>query len=392
MQSEIGDLGENLVFLLGPPRSGTTLLSVMLDNHPAIASPPEPWLMLALAELGRVSPRHSANAAVLGTAMRRFAGEGGHVIAARAAALALYRAHLGRCGKRAFVDKTPRYALIPEFLITVFPRARFLCLRRNPLDIAASYRTTWCFDVPAILARGDDAPELFDMMIEPDRLMAFQERHADSVHVISYERLTSAPAEELEAALRHIGFKASPVELSSMLVFGKQKSSADDFGDTKIRSTILPHTGSIGNWRTAFTKAELQILLDAFGTRQLTSQGYGDVVAELEKAGVRQSDPDAPKRYHAIAEARWLAREEDITRSTNFDGRSDLSPRIQARLHAALGGDAAWTSLAAEAPGSLLAQLAESEATIKQLRMELSKRHVRLALWLGNLFSRGGAF
>ena len=53
MTFRVGAEGQGLVFLLGVPRSGTTLLATMLDRHPAITAPPEPWLMLALAELGR---------------------------------------------------------------------------------------------------------------------------------------------------------------------------------------------------------------------------------------------------------------------------------------------------------------------------------------------------
>ncbi|MBI3838011.1 MAG: sulfotransferase, partial [Planctomycetia bacterium] len=34
------------VFLIGCPRSGTTLLRVMLDSHPHLASPPETFFLL----------------------------------------------------------------------------------------------------------------------------------------------------------------------------------------------------------------------------------------------------------------------------------------------------------------------------------------------------------
>src|SRR6202012_657680 len=68
----IDSLGENLVFLLGVPRSGTTLLSAMLDRHPQVLCPPEPWIMLALSALGQIPPAHPADPQLLGDATRAF--------------------------------------------------------------------------------------------------------------------------------------------------------------------------------------------------------------------------------------------------------------------------------------------------------------------------------
>src|SRR5271169_4905137 len=68
----IDSLGENLVFLLGVPRSGTTLLCAMLDRHPNILCPPEPWIMLALAAIGQTYPTHPADPQLLGDAARAF--------------------------------------------------------------------------------------------------------------------------------------------------------------------------------------------------------------------------------------------------------------------------------------------------------------------------------
>ncbi|MBN4072042.1 sulfotransferase, partial [bacterium AH-315-F18] len=64
----IGDKGKNLTFLLGLPRSGTTLLCAMLEQHQSIVCPPEPWLMLALASVGKTPSRNPADSQLLGSA------------------------------------------------------------------------------------------------------------------------------------------------------------------------------------------------------------------------------------------------------------------------------------------------------------------------------------
>lgn len=342
MPPSIGSNGEGLVFLLGAPRSGTTLLSVMLDSHPDIASPPEPWLMLGLAALGRVPVRHPANVSVLGTAIRHFVGEDGRILAARAAARALYEAHLERCGKRVFVDKTPRYWLIAEFLISVFPGARFVWLRRDPLDVAASYLSTWNVDLAAIIKQGCDVPELFDLTIGLDRLLAFHERHRETVHVLFYERLVAAASEELCAVLHHIGLDATDATLESMKALAAGARASGALGDAKIRATTAPHSNSVGKWRSVLDRAQLQVLLDAIGAEKLAVLGYADTTAALAAVGVRESKASAG--YRATAEARFAAREADMIRAETHGG-DDLPAIVQERVHAALAGEEAWAAL-----------------------------------------------
>jgi Sulfotransferase family len=361
------------------PRSGTTLLSVMLDNHPDIASPPEPWLMLALAEFGRASVRHPADASLLRAAVHSFAGEGGRILAARAAGQALYRAHLERFGKRVFIDKTPRYSLIPEFLIEVFPGARFIWLRRDPMDIAASYMTTWGTDLAAMLSQGRDFPQLFDLTIGLDRLMSFHERFRKPIHVVSYERLVVAPHDELAALLGHVGLGATPAVLDRMMILDTTARPSDAFGDIKIRATSAPHTASIGNWRSVLDRAQLQVLLDALGAVRMVELGYAETVAALEQIGVRQSDPAAPARYRALAEAHLNAREADTVLTTASEG-TGLQDVAQARIHAAIAGDQAWMALAAEAfaneRSALMARIVETEAESERLQAALAGRDI----------------
>src|SRR6185503_8435307 len=108
--------GENLIFLLGLPRSGTTLLSAMLDRHPQVACPPEPWMMLALHATGTTSAHHPADAPVLWRAFREFSAHCDTTAAARAFAQSVYNARLASAGKQIFVDKTPRYYHILDYV------------------------------------------------------------------------------------------------------------------------------------------------------------------------------------------------------------------------------------------------------------------------------------
>ncbi|WP_161851757.1 adenylyl-sulfate kinase [Bradyrhizobium sp. CCBAU 051011] len=99
-------------FLLGLPRSGTTVLAHVLQQHPDIPAPPEPWLMLALEAFGRAEHRHPAGASLILAATSEFLDRIDRTIVSRAFADAAYGQYLAAVGKRMFIDKTPRYWMV----------------------------------------------------------------------------------------------------------------------------------------------------------------------------------------------------------------------------------------------------------------------------------------
>lgn len=126
------------IFIIGVPRSGTTLLRTMLDSHPNIASGPEtPWLCAhqprsvgALVEY-LCTDKHGF--------IHSYGGSRADVItAARAFTDSLLSAYARRRGKRRWAEKTPENLLHLPFLTELFPDARFIHLTRDPLDVALS--------------------------------------------------------------------------------------------------------------------------------------------------------------------------------------------------------------------------------------------------------------
>jgi hypothetical protein len=327
-------------FLLSLPRSGSTLLSMMLDNHPAVASPPEPWAMLALHQLGHTPVRHPANAQSIGTGFRNFVGTGG-VAAARAAADTLYGRTLAQSGKSIFIDKTPRYHLILDYLPEVYPEARFIWLKRNPLDVAASYRSTWDIDLPALLDRREDDPAAIDFTFGLDRLARFAADHPQSVHVLRYEDLVADPVGELKTTLAFLGADAAPEILATLTDLTAATRPADALGDEKIRRTSAPHRQSVNAWETAFSLPELQILFDALGRERLEQSGYGETARRLIELGLE--DRSCAGDFLACYENLVSVRLHDITRMTSLGGdlRAD-SPAVQERARFLSAGDEAW--------------------------------------------------
>jgi amino acid adenylation domain-containing protein/non-ribosomal peptide synthase protein (TIGR01720 family) len=141
------------LFVLSPPRSGSTLLRVMLGGHPLLFAPPE----LELLAFDTLTDRRAAfagrNSFWLEGAVRAVmeidhcdAGAAETLVATMAAAGSttqdLYRRMQQRIAPRLLVDKTPSYALDPEVLARaerLFEEARYIHLLRHPLAMMRSF-------------------------------------------------------------------------------------------------------------------------------------------------------------------------------------------------------------------------------------------------------------
>ncbi len=149
------------VFIVGCSRSGTTLLRIMLTQHPHMHIPPESEFLLSLHEntdrYGDFSEPHErwffirdlqttevsmgayafpifdlsiheAETALADRAPTDFAG----------AADALFHASAHKHGKQRWGDKTPHYVRHIEWLSEAFPESQFVHMIRDGRDVARS--------------------------------------------------------------------------------------------------------------------------------------------------------------------------------------------------------------------------------------------------------------
>jgi hypothetical protein len=141
--------------IVGAPRSGTTLLRMMLDAHPDLAIPPETHFLPALARLDGHAPSLRARfVEVLEAQVRwRDLGIDGETLRAELATAehfdptvgvrTIYRLYAQRQGKPRWGDKTPDYsAWMPE-IERLLPEARFVHVLRDGRDVVLSLRDSW---------------------------------------------------------------------------------------------------------------------------------------------------------------------------------------------------------------------------------------------------------
>lgn len=180
------------VFLVGFPRSGTTLLDQILDSHPAIQTLEEKPLILAL--------QNEFDALVAETPPDREARR-----RMQARYFELVSQHIELRPGSTLVDKFPLNITRVPLIVRIFPNARFILALRHPLDVCLS-----CFMHPfgpneAMLnfARLDSTAQLYHHTM---RLWLRVERELDlPAHRIRYEDLVQNFDAEVGRLLAFLG-------------------------------------------------------------------------------------------------------------------------------------------------------------------------------------------
>ncbi len=257
---------EDIWFLISPPRAGSTLLAHLLGNHPDIHAPTEPWIMLALQQFGKIRTDHQFGAGLLQGALKDSFDPKRDLLLAEFAKL-YFKVMLPK-DKFVFLDKTPRYHWIADWLFSIFPKARFLILHRNPLDVIASHKTTWghFIDLDPNRLATNTITHSFDFLLAHSHIAEFAARHQGSPRVLNvrYEDLVENPNSELQKILSAFDLTKRRHKKPTIGI-NRTALSADGYGDKKILDTNSIHKGSVGSWRNVLTPQEAGFYSHWFG-------------------------------------------------------------------------------------------------------------------------------
>jgi len=288
-----GPVQDRLVFLIGSPRSGSTLLARMLGAHPAIHAPAEPHLITPLAHLGYFATvdeapydpiiTHQAAVALVKQLPR---GEDDYLDAIRACSDGIYARLAAGSGAELLLDKTPAYALVLDFLARLYPKARYVVLTRHPLAVWSSYVDSF-FD-------GDhEAAHRHNPLLEryvPAIARFLRERPVALAHV-QYEELVREPERTLEGLCAHLGVAFAP----EMVDYGETApapATARGLGDPiTVAREKRPTTSSLGRWVEALAGRPGRVeqarhILAGLDERDLEAWGHARGELERELDGV----------------------------------------------------------------------------------------------------------
>jgi len=191
------DLGEDLCFLLGFPRSGTTLLDVMLDGHPKTQTLEERATFEHVAfSIDKQFGGYPFGISTMNAAERQGLRE-------------QYRALLAKEGIQPMaagvvIDKMPIRTVHAACIHRLFPRAKFLFALRHPCDVVLSnYMQNFA---------ANEAFVHFNTLAESsrtyERVMRVWKTSSDlmpiPVHFVRYEQLVSDTERTLQEVCRFL--------------------------------------------------------------------------------------------------------------------------------------------------------------------------------------------
>ena len=242
------------IFVVGLPRTGTTLLDRILSSHPQVISAGElPQLLLlanAMAGAEPVQPlREDVLAAAPGFDHERFGR--GYVDSTRPISGATPR----------FLDKAPLNYLLAGLAHASLPQARIICVRRDPMDACLSmYRQV----LPVRTGQYDFAYDLEDAaryVVLFERLLARWRDQLPSGRfaVLEYEALVADPERETRRLLQ---FCDLPWD-EGCLRFHENANPVATPSAAQVRRPI--YASAIGRWRRygVLVQPALQILHEA---------------------------------------------------------------------------------------------------------------------------------
>lgn len=228
-----GTPGVAPIFVVGLPRSGTTLLSEILAAHEAVGNAGEIETMTYIAAQMRGSfalVRMEENLATLGPEKVRGLAQ-------------LYRDAVSLLvpDKPVSVDKMPNNFLYVAEIAALFPQARFIDCTRHPADIFVSAVQT---EMNEAHSYSYDPADFALYHRHQRRLMRhWHEALPGRIFDLSYEELVTTPREVIGRLLAFLGLPWQEACLSP----GENRSTVRTFSRLQVRSAI--HAGSVGRWR-----------------------------------------------------------------------------------------------------------------------------------------------
>lgn len=227
------------VFVVGMPRSGTTLVEQILASHPAVIGAGE------LKALGRCLEGWIGPTGVDLTA-------GGSARERGEAYLRAIEPLIGAQTARV-VDKMPDNFRYVGLIHLILPNATIVHCRRDPLDTCLScYRTrfaegnAWSYDLTTLGRR---------YRAYAETMSRWEALLPERVFELRYEALVEQPEREIRRLLAHCGLDFDP----ACLAFHRQRGRVATASAAQVRQPI--HTGSVG--RAERYRPYLQPLLNA---------------------------------------------------------------------------------------------------------------------------------
>jgi len=226
------------IFVVGMPRTGTTLVDRILSSHRDVGSAGELQAMpLAVKQLAGTPSRVVVDPATIAASGALDPATIGDTYLARAA-------HHRPAGTSRFIDKLPANFLYIGHIARALPNARIVCLRRNPMDTVWSNYKNLFASQSAYYAYSYDLMDTARYYARFDALMHLWDRlFPGRVLQLSYETLVADQEGQTRLLLDHCGLDWDEACLS----FHENSAAVATPSAAQVRRPL--NADAVGKWR-----------------------------------------------------------------------------------------------------------------------------------------------
>lgn len=225
------------IFVMGMPRTGTTLVDRILSSHPDVYSAGElqNFAVIFKRASGSVTPP------MLDTDTMTKATR---IVWSKAGSAYIHSTRPATGNSPRFVDKLPHNFLYAGFIAASLPRAKLVCLRRNPMDTCVSnFRQLFALTSPYY----DYSFDLLDTgryYLLFDKLMSYwKEALPGKILEVEYEDLVENQLRVTEKILDHCGLEWN----DACLRFEQNEAPVATASAVQVRSPI--YKSSLQRWK-----------------------------------------------------------------------------------------------------------------------------------------------
>jgi len=263
-----------IIFLISQPRSGSTLLQLILANHPDILTYSETWIALhPIYALKRRGIKTIYQASVAADALAEFLKYMGRTddyykSKVKTFLHEIYNDALKQHKRKYFLDKTPRYYHIIEDLIEIFPEQKFIILLRNPLAVLNSILETWVKDDLSRICYYLD-----DLLVAPQRLVDVADKYTEKCFKVKYEELVEKPKVIIKSICEFIN-----IDYNDELIQYKYDNSWKYGDQVGVKKNRRPNKGHIEKWKVGLKAPQKKAMaisyIETLGGELLKRMGY----------------------------------------------------------------------------------------------------------------------
>ncbi len=267
---------QQLFFVGGAPRSGTTWLQYLLDSHPEVSCRGEGLFgkNLAAPLEKMMAERSQALAAKNSNVFRELNGyplpaaEDVEFLFGTAVLLALQRQSAGKA-YRAVGEKTPENVFLFARLKRLFPAAKLIAIARDPRDVLTS---AWHFFHKPTPGEDENAAKIaFIGSALPSlnngarTMLALRQEFPADCLLVTYERMHMAPAPVAAQLFAFLGVAADEDVVAACVARTSFGAMSGGRAPGAVQNGSFFRAGVIGDWRSTFTPEMNALMLRELG-------------------------------------------------------------------------------------------------------------------------------